>query len=162
VAAGECDCERVLDGVRENLKADLEASHGRLTSQPLPVVHADPVLIAQLFQNLVENALKYRGELPPHVHVSVVRRPDCWLFSVRDNGIGIERDHMGQLFQPFRQALGTGQRPRGGVGLGLATCKRIVERHGGSITVQSVPGRGATFEFSIPHRSPAAADPARG
>jgi signal transduction histidine kinase len=143
-----CDCAAVLRDVRQNLKADLERSRAEVENDPLPVVRADPVLIAQLFQNLIENSIKYRSDAPPRVHVSCSERPDFWLFSVRDNGIGIRSDDTEHIFEPFRQT-GSGRRTRGGVGLGLATCKRIVERHGGSIHVQSRLGEGTTFLFTI-------------
>jgi signal transduction histidine kinase len=149
-----CDCAAVLRDVRQNLKADLERSRAEVENDPLPVVRADPVLIAQLFQNLVENSIKYRSAAPPRVHVSCSERPDCWLFSVRDNGIGIRSGDTEHIFEPFRQS-GSGRRTRGGVGLGLATCKRIVERHGGSIDVRSRPGEGTTFLFTVQRASSA-------
>ena len=119
----------------------------RLSSDPLPTLRADPALMGELLQNLVENAIKYRGQSPPRIHVSAARAADEWHFSIADNGIGVRAEDLGQLFQPFRQARTA---RRGGVGLGLATCKRIVERHGGRISVTSTPGSGATFTFSIP------------
>jgi signal transduction histidine kinase len=148
----DCDCAAVLRDVRQNLKADLDRNGAKIENDPLPIIRADPVLIAQLFQNLIENSIKYQRDVPPRVHVSCSERPDSWLFSVRDNGIGIGPEDTERIFQPFHQT-GGGRRTRGGVGLGLATCKRVVERHGGSINAQSKLGQGTTFLFTIPRPS---------
>lgn len=157
---GDCDCEAVLRDVRQNLKADLQRDGAEVEHDPLPVVRADPVLITQLLQNLIENGIKYRGDAPPRVHVSCTQRPDSWLFAVRDNGIGIRPEDADRIFKPFHQAANA-RRTTGGVGLGLATCKRIVERHGGTLGVQSTFGDGSTFLFTIPRppTEPAAANP---
>jgi hypothetical protein len=101
-----------------------------------------------LFQNLIGNAVKFRGEQPPQIHVGVRREPDRWVFSVRDKGIGIEPQYFERIFQLF-QRLHT-RRDYPGTGIGLAICKRIVERHGGTIWVESQLGQGTTFFFSIP------------
>ena len=111
-------------------------------------LRADPVLLAALFQNLIQNSIRYRGDAPPQVHVSASRGPEGWRFSVKDNGIGIAPSDTARIFEPFRQGRRGGS-GRGGTGLGLATCKRIVERHGGQIEVQSSPGKGATFFFTV-------------
>jgi signal transduction histidine kinase len=148
----DCDCAAVLRDVRQNLKADLDRSGAEVANDPLPIIRADPVLMAQLFQNLIENSIKYHGDAPPRVHVSCSERPDSWLFSVRDNGIGIGPEDTERIFQPFHQT-GGGRRTRGGVGLGLATCKRIVERHGGNISVESKLGKGTTFLITVPRPS---------
>jgi signal transduction histidine kinase len=148
----DCDCAAVLREVRQNLKADLDRNGVEVESDPLPIIRADPVLMAQLLQNLIENSIKYRRDAPPRVHVSCSERPDCWLFSVRDNGIGIGPRDTERIFEPFHQT-GAGRRTRGGVGLGLATCKRIVERHGGGISAESRVGEGTTFLFTIPRPS---------
>ena len=144
-----CDCTAVLTGVRQNLKGDLERNCVQVTNDPLPVLRADPVLMTELFQNLIENSIKYRGEAPPHVNISAARQSGGWLFSVQDNGIGIRQEDSERIFEPFHQVSGS-RSPGGGVGLGLATCKRIVERHGGRIEVQSKPGEDTTFLFTIP------------
>jgi signal transduction histidine kinase len=148
----DCDCAAVLRDVLEHLKADLDRDGAEVENDPLPIIRADPVLMAQLFQNLIENSVKYHSDAPPRVHVSCSERPDTWLFSVRDNGIGIGPEETERIFQPFHQARG-GRHSRGGVGLGLATCKRIVERHGGNIRVESKLGEGTTFVISIPRTS---------
>jgi len=165
-----CDCTAVLTGVRQNLKADLERNCVQVTNDLLPTLRADPVLMAELFQNLIENSIKYRGDAFPHVHISATRQSDDWLFSVRDNGIGIRDEDSERIFEPFHRVSGS-RAPGEGVGLGLATCKRIVERHRGRIEVQSKLGEGATFLFTIPQplaatkqfaTIPAALEPAAG
>lgn len=147
-----CDCEAILDSVRQKLRALCEQSGAGVTNDPLPTMPADPILIAELLQNLIENGIKYCGKEPPRIHVSAVQSPEGWQFSVRDNGVGIEAHDLDRIFHPFCQAGRAGSRR--GVGLGLATCKRIVERHGGSIKVASTR-RGSTFTFTIPVRSDA-------
>jgi signal transduction histidine kinase len=150
-----CDCASVLNDVRRNLTADLKQNGVEISNDPLPVMRADPVLISQLFQNLIENSIKYHGEAAPRIHISAAQASNCWLFTLRDNGIGIRAEDFEKVFKPFCQTQ-HGRQARGGVGLGLATCKRIVERHGGRIEVQSIPGQGAAFLFTIPQTSIAA------
>ncbi len=144
-----CDCEVILTEVKESLRADLKAKHGSITNDPLPVILADPGLMSRLLQNLVENGIKYSGNAEPHIHVSAESNSTGWLFSVHDNGIGISAADAERIFEPFRQ-LGAKAGRRDGVGLGLATCKRIVQRHGGEMSVDSSPGKGSRFQFSIP------------
>lgn len=144
-----CDCEAVLSTVLHSLAADLEHGKATVTHDPLPVVLADTVLVSELLQNLIENAVKYRGEHPAHVHLSAFREKRKWVISVRDNGIGMGDPDRETVFEPFRRlhnVNGSGA----GLGLGLATCRRIVERHGGTIWVESVPGRGSAFFFTLP------------
>ncbi len=147
-----CDCEAVLDSVTQKLRSLCEQNGAQVTNDPLPTLPADPVLIAELLQNLIENGIKYRDNDPPRIHVSALQSPEGWQFFVRDNGVGIKAYDLERIFDPFLQAgrVGSGR----GVGLGLATCKRIVERHGGCIEVAST-GRGSTFTFTIPVRSDA-------
>jgi signal transduction histidine kinase len=147
----DCDTEAVLANVRQALVTDLRDATGAVTNDPLPVVRADPVLMGELFQNLIQNSLKYRGDVAPRVHVSAAPQADGWRFSVKDNGIGVSSGDLTRIFEPFCQGRSSGN-GRGGVGLGLATCKRIVERHGGRIEVQSSPRQGATFFFTIPQQ----------
>jgi signal transduction histidine kinase len=104
--------------------------------------------MTELLQNLVENSIKYRSSMPPHIHVSATRTTDGWLFSERDNGIGMNAADCARAFDAFYRGKRAGS--AAGVGLGLATCKRIVDRHGGRIEVQSSPGNGSTFTFFIP------------
>jgi light-regulated signal transduction histidine kinase (bacteriophytochrome) len=120
-----------------------------VTFDPLPTVKADPTQLVQLFQNLIGNALKFRKkEEPPRVHVSARREGEEWVVSVRDNGIGIKPEYHEKIFVIF-QRLHTRQK-HPGTGIGLALCKRIVERHGGRVWVESEEGKGATFSFTIP------------
>ncbi len=131
-----------------NLSTAIEEHRATVTYEPMPTVAADPCAMTQVFQNLIENALKFRGHEPPGVHVGVERRAGDWVFSVRDNGIGIDPEHSEKIFTIFHRLHSRREYP--GSGIGLAICRKIVERHGGRIWVESEPGRGATFSFTIP------------
>ena len=142
------DLKAVLDETLINLSVGIGDTDVRITHDPLPTVRADPTQMAQLFQNLLGNALKFRGERPPEIHLGAQRQEGRWLLSVRDNGIGIDPQYAQRIFQIF-QRLHT-RRAYPGTGIGLAICKKVVERHGGRIWVESQPGQGATFYFTIP------------
>jgi light-regulated signal transduction histidine kinase (bacteriophytochrome) len=142
------ELDRVLERALANLQTAIEESGAQVTHDPLPTVRADPVQLGQLFQNLVGNAVKFRGEAPPRVHVSAERRGGEWRFAVRDNGIGIEPEYVERIFVIFQRLHGRGEYP--GTGIGLAICKKIVERHGGRIWVESAAGQGSTFYFTLP------------
>ena len=118
-----------------------------VTHDPLPAVYIDQMQFKRLLQNLVSNALKFRGPESPRVHVSVRALGEEWEFAVRDNGIGIAPEFVAKIFDIFQRLHTRQQYP--GTGLGLAICKRIVERHGGRIWVESTPGQGSTFRFTI-------------
>jgi PAS domain S-box-containing protein len=137
-----------LERALANLHGSLEEAGAVVTSDALPTVRADESQLAQLFQNLVGNAVKFRGNAPPLIHVGAERQKGGWLFSVRDNGIGLDPRHGEEIFEVFRRLHGRARYP--GTGIGLAICKRIVERHGGRIRVESRPGEGATFLFTLP------------
>jgi len=142
------DCTGVLEGALANLQVAIEESGAVITHDPLPSVSGDESQLVQLLQNLIGNALKFRGEDPPRVHVSAQQKGQEWVFAVRDNGIGIAPESSERIFQIFQRLHGRDEYP--GTGIGLAVCKKIVERHGGRIWVESEPGKGATFYFTIP------------
>ncbi len=145
----ESDSEMALEQAISNLRSQLEASGTAVTHDPLPAVLADPPQLVQVFQNLISNAVKYRREdEPPKVHVSAERRNGYVQFSVADNGIGIEPQYFDRIFVIFQRLHG--REKYSGTGIGLAVVKRIVERHGGAIRVESEPGKGATFFFTLP------------
>jgi light-regulated signal transduction histidine kinase (bacteriophytochrome) len=131
-----------------NLRSRIEASGATITNGALPNLMADESQLAQLFQNLISNAIKFKGAQPPVVHVSAVEQPDGWVFSVRDNGIGIEAQYFERIFMMFQRLHSKAEYP--GTGIGLAICKKVVDRHGGRIWIESQPGSGTTFYFSIP------------
>lgn len=137
----------IIEQVLTNLQAAIEEKNAEVTFDTLPVIHADSSQIAQVFQNLISNAIKFHGEKPPKVHISARERERDWLFSIADNGIGIEKEFMSKIFIMFRRLHGRGEYP--GSGIGLTICKRIVERHGGQIWVESHPDEGSTFHFTI-------------
>jgi PAS domain S-box-containing protein len=145
------DAEEVLKRVLGSLERAIEDADAEVTYDSLPTVMADEAQLAQVFQNLIANAIKFRREgVPPHVHISAEREGDEWLFSVADNGIGIDPEQADRIFQIF-QRLHTREEYEG-LGMGLALCKRIVERHDGCIWVESKPGKGSTFYFTLSAR----------
>jgi signal transduction histidine kinase len=145
----EADAEAVLDGLLDVLQPRIEEAGATVTHDPLPTVAISAVQLDRLLQNLVVNAIQYRGDEPPRVHVSAREQKDRWVFAVADNGRGIPRSLQDRIFDRYeRGRAGEGD----GVGLGLAVCKRIVESHGGSIAVHSEGEGGTTFEFSLPKR----------
>jgi len=141
-------CEAVLSQVRDNLMVAIAESNAVVTHEPLPTVMGDETQLIQLLQNLISNAIKFRREEPPRVHVSAVQREKEWAFEVRDNGIGMESEYFERIFMIFQRLHSRSEYP--GNGIGLANCKKIVERHGGCIWVESTPGVGTTFHFTIP------------
>lgn len=142
------DCGDALDLALENLGQVVEETGVKIVREPLPTVLADPTQLSQLFQNLVGNAIKFHSDAPPEVRIGSERRGREWVFTVKDNGIGIEPEHSERIFRVFQRLHVRDAYP--GNGIGLAICKRIVERHGGAIWVESKPGAGAAFHFSLP------------
>jgi len=142
------DSAVALDRALANLRKVVEESGAAVTRSDLPPVQADPTQLEQLLQNLIANAIKFRGEAPPAIHVSAERRGPRWELSIADNGIGIEKQYYERIFIMF-QRLHTDERYEG-TGIGLAICKKIVERHGGSLWVESRLGGGSTFRFTLP------------
>jgi signal transduction histidine kinase len=140
-------CEAVLEAAQMNLKNAIEETGGVVTHDPLPTVQADETQLRQVFQNLVGNALKFHGSAPPRVHVSAQEVDGEWRFSVRDDGIGIDPQYAERIFVIFQRLHTEAEYP--GTGIGLAISKKIVERHGGRIWVESAPGHGATFYFTL-------------
>jgi signal transduction histidine kinase len=134
----------------QHLEVTLRESEAEVTSDPLPTVHAQPTLLTQLFQNLVANAVKFRREdEPARVHVRAEAVEDAWRFEVRDNGIGIAPAYHERVFDVFERLHARERYP--GSGIGLALCRRIVERHGGRIWIDSTPGAGTSVVFTVPH-----------
>jgi len=142
------DCNNAIKAALANLRLAIEESRAAVIFDPLPVVSADPGQIIRLFQNLIGNAIKYRGDSGPAIQVSAKREGDEWVFSVADNGIGIEAQYYSRIFQIFQRLHKRDEYP--GTGIGLAVCKKIIDRHGGRIWVESVPGKGSVFYFTIP------------
>lgn len=144
------DMATPLEWALANLRQLTDETEAQVTHEPLPVVDVDATQIARVFQNLIGNAIRSRREDPVAVHVGVDQREDEWCFWVRDNGIGIAPEHQGTIFELFTRLPGSGPAGRG---VGLTICKKIVERHGGRIWVESEPDRGSTFFFSLPKRN---------
>jgi light-regulated signal transduction histidine kinase (bacteriophytochrome) len=142
------DLEDALGQALRNLEAGIDSARATVVHDRLPTLSVDAGQIRQLFQNLIGNALKFHGEQPPKIHIGAQRQDGRWVFSVHDNGIGIEPQYYEKIFQVFQRLHTRKDYP--GTGIGLAICKKIVERHGGTIWVESQPGQGSTFYFSIP------------
>lgn len=148
LALQQTDCNQILNEILHNLQFAIAENQAIVTAEPLPTLTADPAKLAQLLQNLISNAIKYRSEQPPKIHIDVARLEREWLFSVQDNGIGIDPQYADRIFIIF-QRLHT-RRIYSGTGIGLTICKKIVELHGGRIWVDSEINAGATFYFTIP------------
>ncbi len=144
------DCETILDRALANLQILLTESGAQVTRDPLPTLSGDSTQLVQLFQNLIDNACKFRDNTTPQIHVSARLETGQWLFSVSDNGIGIDPEYAERIFIIFQRLHGREAFP--GTGLGLAICKKIVERHGGRIWVEFGNPKGTTFCFTIPER----------
>jgi len=141
------NCEHVVEQAMANLKIAIEECGGSVTYDVLPTIMGDEGQLVRLFQNLIGNAIKFRREEAPQVHISAQRMNNIITFTVKDNGIGIDPQHSQSIFEIFRRLHTREEYP--GTGMGLAICKKIVERHGGHISVQSQPGQGSTFYFSV-------------
>ena len=140
--------EDALDQALINLRGTIEQSGAVVTRDPLPVVYADETQLTQIFQNLIGNAIKYQKSGVPKVHISATRNGgQTWTFSVQDNGLGIDPQYFERIFGMFQRLHGRDE--FAGTGIGLAICKKIAERHGGNISVESQPGKGSTFRFSL-------------
>jgi PAS domain S-box-containing protein len=142
------DFNKVIESALQNLELSLEDKAATVTHDNMPTLMADRVQVMQLFQNLISNAIKFHGNAPPQIHLGVEKQADEFVFQVRDNGIGIDPQYAERIFLVFQRLHGKREYP--GTGIGLAICKKIVERHGGRIWVESAPGEGSTFFFTIP------------
>jgi signal transduction histidine kinase len=133
----------------EALDIRVRETHAQIDRESLPQVQADKTLVTQLFQNLLGNALKFTpAGRQPRIRLSVARRESAWELAVEDNGIGIKSEYAERIFKPFQRLHGRGEYE--GTGIGLAICRKAVERHGGQIWVESQPGQGSRFKFTIP------------
>ncbi len=148
--ATSTDCAKIFRDVMDNLQMAVADAHATVTCDSLPEIIADGTQIGQLFQNLIDNALKFRGANAIRIHVGALRRNDEWEFSVSDNGLGIEPQFFNRIFGIFQRLHAPGEFP--GSGIGLAVCKKIVELHSGRIWLESTPGIGTTFFFTIPDK----------
>lgn len=139
--------ENVVHTALLNLRPAIMESGAQIHHDPLPQVMGDATQLTQVFQNLISNAIKFRGENIPQVHIGVTKKDNYWQFAVADNGIGIEPEHFERIFVIFQRLHGRTDYP--GSGIGLAICKKIIDRHGGQIWVESTPGQGSTFYFTL-------------
>jgi len=142
------DCNRVVEIALGNLTVAIAETGAQVTRDSLPTLKGDASQLLQLFQNLIANAIKFKRDEAPKVHITAQAEDGFWRFSVSDNGIGIAPEYFERIFVLFQRLHGRGDYP--GTGIGLAICKKIVERHGGEISVQSTLGEGSTFTFTIP------------
>jgi len=144
------DCEAVFKTVLKNLQVKIQENAAQISCAPLPGVIGDATQLAQLFQNLIDNAIKFQCAQAPVIHIGVEEKNGYWQFSVEDNGIGIDPEYFDRLFILFQRLHGRAAYP--GTGMGLAICKKIVERHGGAIWIKSQAGSGSTFFFTLPQK----------
>lgn len=147
------DLGEVLDAARANLTIAIEESGAKITAASLPTIPGNRTQLAQVFQNLLGNAIKFRGEAKPEIHVGAWRQDDVWQISLKDNSIGMDPNYADRIFQIFQRLHSVGKYP--GTGIGLAVCKKIVERHGGRIWVDTRLGCGSTFHFTLSAEGPA-------
>lgn len=144
------DCGKVIESVLKNLSVAITENHAKIEVGSLPTIWGDEVQLVQLFQNLLANAIKFHGDKLPEIEVSARLQNGNWLFAVRDNGIGIDPQNFEKIFGIFQRLHGRQNYP--GTGIGLAVCKKIVERHGGLIWIESAPGKGSNFLFTLPSK----------
>lgn len=143
----QCDIRNVLQSVTDNLKLSITEANAKIQSNNMPVINADASQMIQLFQNIIGNSLKFKNGRTPEINISVKDEDRDWLFAVRDNGIGIQKEYLDKIFVVFQRLHSISEYP--GTGIGLAICKKIVERHNGKIWAESEFGEGTTFYFTI-------------
>jgi light-regulated signal transduction histidine kinase (bacteriophytochrome) len=153
------DADAVVDRVLADLHLRIEETDATVTRDDLPTVTADPDQLAQVLRNLISNALEYSGDDPPEIHIGADRGDEVWEFEVSDEGLGIDPEYQDRIFNVFEQVHTEEVASGEGGGIGLALCERILERHGGDIWVESAPGEGTTFYFTIPTEPPEDAQP---
>jgi len=142
------DMEAIWGQVQINFQKIIEENNAVITRHPLPTIFADGTQMVQLLQNLIENAIKFRSKENPKIQINAEQKNKEWVFTVKDNGIGIDPNHQERIFTIFERLHNS--KIDTGTGIGLAICKKIVERHGGRIWVESDVGKGSTFYFSLP------------
>jgi len=142
------DSEFILNQVLSDLELYIKENKAMVSHNPLPDVMADSTQLAQVFQNLIANGIKYHSEETPIINICAEKKASEWVFSVQDNGIGIDPQYSERIFEVFKRLHNKEEYP--GTGIGLAVCKKIVERHGGRIWVESELGKGSTFYFTLP------------
>jgi len=147
LACTPTDCETILAGTLRDLQRAIKENDAEITHDPLPTIKADAKQLRLVFQNLLSNAIKFRSDEHPRIHVSARRDGQYWRFAVRDNGIGLDPGYTERIFYIFQRLHTRQEYP--GTGIGLAICKKVVERHGGCIWVESALGQGATFFFTM-------------
>jgi light-regulated signal transduction histidine kinase (bacteriophytochrome) len=142
------DVNEIVESAKKSLATTIQETGAVITAAPLPTVCTDRVPLGHVMQNLISNALKYRGAAPPRISISAERDDGFWRFAIRDNGIGISKQFHEQIFGIFKRLHGRDKYP--GTGIGLAICQKVIERYGGRIWVESEEGRGSTFFFTLP------------
>jgi light-regulated signal transduction histidine kinase (bacteriophytochrome) len=140
--------EDILKGTMDDLQVLIKENQAEISHDPLPTLKVNPYQMGQLLQNLITNAIKFHGDHPPRIQLAARQEGREWVISVRDEGIGFDPEYAEGIFKVFKRLHAQGEYP--GTGIGLAICKRIVERHGGRIWAESEPDRGSTFYFTIP------------
>jgi light-regulated signal transduction histidine kinase (bacteriophytochrome) len=156
VAQGPVDCQDIIGGIMRNLATTIQERQAIVHCDSLPVLQSDAVQIGQLFQNLISNAIKFNDSAAPEIWISAEADGDFWKFRVRDNGIGIATRDSQRIFVIFQRLHRDDRYP--GTGIGLAICKKIVDRHKGRIWVESEPGTGSSFYFTFPRKPVPAVD----
>jgi light-regulated signal transduction histidine kinase (bacteriophytochrome) len=141
------DANAILAGAVAMIQPTVEQTGAEVTHEPLPEVYGDPTQICYVFVSLIDNSIKFRSEQPPQIHVAAAAEENAWVFSVRDNGIGIDPKHADRIFGVFKRVYNDAYP---GAGMGLPITKRIIERHGGRISLESHLGEGSTFFFTLP------------